>query len=173
MFLIRLRYCIKYYYISDMVYGPVRRSTGGWKLPWLLPTPPCRSDNPTTVIFLFLSCQHEGQYCWQDQAGKKHYKLRTHHLKALVKSAEQGGIIETHDDIPNNMRDQLYAEEHQRLSRQNKSSNNMPSGSTPPQINIHVLSTQSSQPLVSASWGTELLRALPKTILVASLDLLR
>lgn len=30
-------------------------------------------------------CQHEGQYCWQDPEGKKHYKLRTHHLKALVK----------------------------------------------------------------------------------------
>lgn len=104
-------------------------------------------------------CQHEGQYCWQDPEGKKHYKLRTHHLKALVKYVEQGGIIETHDDIPNNVRDQLYAEEHQRLSRQNKSSNKAPSGSPLPQINIHVLPTQSSQSLVSTSWGTEAVKS--------------
>lgn len=96
-----------------------------------------------------------GQYCWQDPAGKKHYKLRTHHLKALVKYAEQGGIIETHNDIPNDVRDQLYAEEHHWLSRQNKAFSSMPNGSMLPQINIHVLPSQSSQYLVSTSWKTE------------------
>jgi hypothetical protein len=30
--------------------------------------------------------------------GKKHYKMRMHHMKALVKYVEQGGILETHDD---------------------------------------------------------------------------
>lgn len=45
-------------------------------------------------------CQHEGQYCWQDPVEKKHYKLRTHHLKSLVKFVERGGIIESHDDVP-------------------------------------------------------------------------
>ncbi|KAE8383892.1 hypothetical protein BDV26DRAFT_287305 [Aspergillus bertholletiae] len=100
-------------------------------------------------------CQHEGQYCWQDPVGKKHYKLRTHHLKALVKYVEQGGIIETHDDIPNYIRDQLYAEDSQRRSKQNKTSKYLTAGSTLPQININVLPTQSSQPLVSSSWGPE------------------
>jgi hypothetical protein len=99
-------------------------------------------------------CHHEGQYCWQDPVGKKHYKLRTHHLKALVRYVEQGGIIETHDDIPDNVREQLYAEERQRLSKQNKSTNS-PTGSMPPQININVLPAQSSQPSISSSWSTE------------------
>ncbi|KAL2811012.1 hypothetical protein BDW59DRAFT_179413 [Aspergillus cavernicola] len=85
-------------------------------------------------------CQHEGQYCWQDPGGKKHYKLRTHHLRTLVKYVEQG--------------------EHQRLSKQ-KSLNHNTAGTVLPPININVLPTQSSQPLVSSSWGAE---AAPRTI---------
>jgi hypothetical protein len=101
-------------------------------------------------------CQHEGQYCWQDPIGKRHYKLRTHHLKAIIKYVEQGGILDTHDDVPDNVREQLYAEEHQRLLKANKSPNNLTTGSTTlPPININVLPTQSSQPLISSSWGTE------------------
>lgn len=81
-------------------------------------------------------------------------------MKALVKYVEQGGIIKTHDDIPDNVREQLYAEEHQRVSRQNKSTNGS-AGSVPPQININVLPAQSSQPSISSSWGTE---ANPSTV---------
>lgn len=29
-------------------------------------------------------CNHEGQYCWQDPVGKRHYKLRTHQSRSLV-----------------------------------------------------------------------------------------
>lgn len=68
-------------------------------------------------------CQHKGQYCWQDPEGKKHYKLRTHYLTALVKYVKQGGIIKTHDNIPSNVREQPYAEERQQLSKQDKSTN--------------------------------------------------
>lgn len=53
------------------------------------------------------------------------------------------------------MRKQLYAEERQQLLKQNKSPNNLTTGSTLPLININVLPTQSSQPLISSSWGTE------------------
>jgi hypothetical protein len=35
-------------------------------------------------------CRHEGQYCWLDPAAKKHYKLRTHHMRTLIKYVEQG-----------------------------------------------------------------------------------
>ncbi|KAF7174220.1 hypothetical protein CNMCM5623_006758 [Aspergillus felis] len=100
-------------------------------------------------------CQHEGQYCWQDPIGKKHYRLRTHHLKTIVKYMEQGGILDTHDDVPDNVREQLYAEEHHRLLKQNKSPNAFATGSTLPPININVLPTQSSQPSLSSSSGTE------------------
>jgi hypothetical protein len=76
-------------------------------------------------------------------------------LKTIIKYVEQGGILDTHDDVPDNVREQLYAEERQRLSKQNKSPNNLTTGSTLPPININVLPTQSSQPLISSSWGTE------------------
>lgn len=62
-------------------------------------------------------CQHEGQYCWQDLEGKKHYRLRTYYLTALIKYVKQGGIIETYNDIPDNVHKQLYAEEHEQLSK--------------------------------------------------------
>lgn len=52
-------------------------------------------------------CHHEGQYCWLDPVGKKHYKMRTHHLKALVQYVKEGGILETHGDIPDTIQDQL------------------------------------------------------------------
>lgn len=58
---------------------------------------------------------HLGPYCWQDPQGRKHYRLRASHLTSLVKYVEQGGILETHDDVPGMVRDQLYAEEQQRF----------------------------------------------------------
>jgi hypothetical protein len=57
-------------------------------------------------------CRLDSQYCWQDLVGKKHYKVRTHHLRKLVRFVKkEGGIIETHDDVPESIREQLYAEE--------------------------------------------------------------
>jgi hypothetical protein len=50
-----------------------------------------------------------------DPIGKKHYRLRTHHLRSLVQYVEQGGILEIHDNIPDRVREQLYAEERQRF----------------------------------------------------------
>jgi hypothetical protein len=57
---------------------------------------------------------------------------------------EQGSILDAHDDIPDNVRDQLYAEERQRLSKQ-KSLNKVFTGPMIPHINIDVLQMQSSQ----------------------------
>jgi hypothetical protein len=100
-------------------------------------------------------CHHDGQYCWQDPVGKKHYRLRTHHMRSLVRYVEkEGGVIETHDDIPDNIREQLYSEEQHRLEKQYKASNHPATGSMFPPININVLPTQSS-PLISSSSGTE------------------
>ncbi|GCB28273.1 hypothetical protein AAWM_11158 [Aspergillus awamori] len=53
-------------------------------------------------------CRLESQYCWQDPVGKKYYRLRTHHLRKLVRYVEQeGGVIEYHDDVPDNIHEQL------------------------------------------------------------------
>jgi hypothetical protein len=44
--------------------------------------------------------------------GKKHYNLKTHHLIDLVKYVrDEHGTLETHDDVPDQIREQLYAEE--------------------------------------------------------------
>ncbi|CAG7989657.1 unnamed protein product [Penicillium salamii] len=45
------------------------------------------------------SC-HLGPHCWQDPHGKKHYQLRTHHLKRLIAYVEGGGILECQVDVP-------------------------------------------------------------------------
>ena len=61
-----------------------------------------------------------GPYCWRDNVGKKHYKLKTHHLKSLIRHVEEGGVLETQDDVPDDIREQLYAEEQQDVERQQK-----------------------------------------------------
>ena len=83
-------------------------------------------------------CRHEGQYCWQDPYGKKHYRLRINHLKMLTRYVQQGGVVETYDDIPDNLREQLYAEENQRLERRKKSSDSSTCGSTCHPIHFHL-----------------------------------
>ena len=50
-----------------------------------------------------------GPYCWRNNVGKKHCKLKTRHLKSLIKHVEQGGILQTHDNGPDDIREQLYA----------------------------------------------------------------
>ncbi|KAK2794195.1 hypothetical protein FQN50_009940 [Emmonsiellopsis sp. PD_5] len=86
-----------------------------------------------------------GQWCWLDPIGKKHYNLKTYHLKSLVKYVQEGhGTLETHDDVPDWIREQLYEEERQKLKRKRSKSPTLPTNGTP--INIHVLPAQSSQP---------------------------
>jgi hypothetical protein len=81
------------------------------------PSPPCNS----------------GPYCWHDPFGK-HYKLPMHHLKALVNYVEQGNTLQSHDDVPEHVREQLLAEEQERLERQPQQPASCP---TPfPPINI-------------------------------------
>lgn len=90
-------------------------------------------------------CRHEGQYCWQDPEGKRHHRLNTHHLKALIKYVEQGGVLEDHDDVPDSFREQLYAEEEQRREKQKKDQDNTKTGSSsPPTIINNFLSTVST-----------------------------
>jgi hypothetical protein len=51
-----------------------------------------------------------GPHCWRDPFGKRHYKLRTHHHKALVDLVQQGHALKSHNDVPEDIREQLYAE---------------------------------------------------------------
>lgn len=91
---------------------------------------------------------HLGPHCWRDPVGKKHYKLKTHQLRALINYVQQGGQLQTHDDVPEDIREQLYAEEQQRLGRHQKTT--LSSSTSVPHINItNVLPEPSHQPLVS------------------------
>ncbi|KAJ5564500.1 hypothetical protein N7513_000742 [Penicillium frequentans] len=90
------------------------------------------------------SC-HLGPHCWQDPHGKKHYQLRTHHLKRLIAHVEGGGILECQDDVPEAMREDLFMEEQQRLEHsQSKSQKSLAPGTCPP-ININFLGGQPPQ----------------------------
>lgn len=89
-------------------------------------------------------CRHDGQYCWQDPVGKRHYKLRTHHLRSIIRFVEQGGTVENHGDIPDNIREQLYAEDNEWIAKQ-RGPAIVPPGSMCPPININVLPNQPLQ----------------------------
>lgn len=86
-----------------------------------------------------------GPYCWVDPMGKKHYQLKTHHLRRLVTHAEKGEILEGHKDVPDLVREELYMEEQQRLEKKNpKDEHIIENGAPYPPININVLPWQSS-----------------------------
>jgi hypothetical protein len=90
-----------------------------------------------------LSC-HLGPHCWQDPFRKKHYQLRTHHLKRLIAYVEGGGVLECQDDVPDTVREELYMEEQQWLeTSQSKGNKSLVSGSCLP-ININFMGAQPS-----------------------------
>lgn len=77
-------------------------------------------------------------------------------MKALIKYVEQGGHLETHDDIPDSVREQLYAEENQRLERKEKTLDNSTIRSMCPPININnFLPTGTSQQPMPSSFASE------------------
>lgn len=90
----------------------------------------------------------EGYY-WLDPVGKQHYRLRTHHLKSLVRFIE-GHDLESHSDVPDEIQEQLHAEEQQWLERQERAAKNPIISSTCPLININVNPTQFPQPSMMA-----------------------
>jgi hypothetical protein len=79
------------------------------------------------------SC-NSGPHCWRDPVGKKHYKLRTFHLTKLIEHVMEGHILQTHDDVPDDIRQKLYAEEQQGNERRQKPTNS--SAVNCPPINI-------------------------------------
>jgi hypothetical protein len=90
------------------------------------------------------SC-HLGPHCWQDPHGKKHYGLRSHHVKRLISFVEKGAPLQSHEDVPDNFREELYMEERHRFESQQSRNNKMigTPGSCHP-INIHFNGMQSS-----------------------------
>jgi len=86
-------------------------------------------------VYLLMRCPGApcslGPYCWRDPDGKSHYRLRTHHMKSLIRHVEEGGQLESHADVPEMVREQLYAEQQERSQRKQKTSTG-DGGSLPP-----------------------------------------
>lgn len=59
-------------------------------------------------------CKNNQGYCWRDPHGGKHYKLLTAHMRKLVAHMNAGNTFESHHDVPDTIRQQLYAEADQR-----------------------------------------------------------
>ncbi len=78
-----------------------------------------------------------GPYYQRDNVGKKHYKLKTHYLKNLIRHVEEGGTLETHDDVLDDIRKHLYAEEQQDVERQRKRRTSTVAGLPPPPNQHH------------------------------------
>ncbi len=70
------------------------------------------------------SC-HLGPHCWQDPYGRKHYALSSHHLKRLIAFVEKGGTLESHSDVRDTFREELYLGELHRLKSQQSKKNKM------------------------------------------------
>ncbi|KAK3933670.1 hypothetical protein QBC46DRAFT_348385 [Diplogelasinospora grovesii] len=104
-----------------------------------------------------------GPHCWIDNDGKKHYKLQTHHLKRLIRHVKDGGRLQTHDDVPVEIRELLYAEEQQDVERQRK--RRAPSAACPPISITNVLPPQASNsyPAESTTVSTEVVASRPST----------
>ncbi len=75
-------------------------------------------------------CKNQGAYYWRDPEGKKHFFLDTKDLTKLVRYTEEGNALKTHKDVPEFIRDLLYAKEQesleQRLKRKRTSSESGP-----------------------------------------------
>jgi hypothetical protein len=93
-----------------------------------------------------------GPYCWRDPFGKQHYKLSAHHLRALVRLVEQGYQLESHNDVPEDIRDQLHAENQRRLERRTTTSG-APTPCLPPITINNVMPSPASESPSTASVG--------------------
>ncbi|KAI1317288.1 hypothetical protein F5Y16DRAFT_153261 [Xylariaceae sp. FL0255] len=89
-----------------------------------------------------------GPHCWIDPVGKRHYKLKTHHLTELIKHVDTGNSLETHDDVPEAVRQQLYTEEQQKQGLEHQKNASL---AKPPPINITNVLPESSAQAVAAS----------------------
>ncbi|MCJ1284329.1 hypothetical protein MMC26_003660 [Xylographa opegraphella] len=80
----------------------------------------------------------KGPHCWCDPVGKKHYPLRPRHLKSFIRFVEQGGLLESHSDVPDYIRQQLYAEEQHSLAAKRQKNAGTSVANLPP---IHITNT--------------------------------
>lgn len=100
-------------------------------------------------------------HCWRDPFAKRNYKLRTHHLKALVESIQQGRVLSSHEDVPGDVREQLCAEEQERRERRSTIAS-AATPSFPPITTTNVMPSQAQDsPSTASTSGTPLCEKWP------------
>ena len=93
-----------------------------------------------------------GPYCWQDPYGKKHYKLYRDELLSLVRYVKSGKRLESHEDVPGMIHEQIYRAERWRLEGEKGCSRLTSESTYPPPITItNMLPAQATQQGVSSS----------------------
>ena len=107
-------------------------------------------------------------HCWVDPVGKKHYKLRSIHLKSLIEYVARGHVLEGHDDVPKYVREQLYAEEEQ---KRQKSASTSAANSAPIHITNVLPATYSTPTSVSTAELLPQTQFLPRSPISISLAL--
>ncbi|KAK5788084.1 hypothetical protein VI817_009042 [Penicillium citrinum] len=75
------------------------------------------TGQPSTweYIYRLMRCDirsypHKSDWCWEDPKDKRHYKLRNPHLERLIDYVDEGGILDGHDNVPNDIRRDLVLE---------------------------------------------------------------
>jgi hypothetical protein len=105
-------------------------------------------------VYVLMRCPGScelGPHCWRDPYGKKHYKLYRDELLSLVRYVQSGNVLESHEDVPGMIHEQIYKAERRRLEGQKGRSRPSPESSYGP-INItNVLPAQTPQPAMSST----------------------
>lgn len=101
------------------------------------------------------SCPLKSDWCWEDPKNKKHYKMRAPHLERLIDYVDGGGSLDSHDDVPGDIRRDLVLES--QIGRKSKKTDMLTTGPSYPLTIINVLPAQNGvTPAVTSS-----LRRLP------------
>ncbi|KAJ0418357.1 hypothetical protein BJY00DRAFT_185948 [Aspergillus carlsbadensis] len=85
------------------------------------------------------SCDNHEKWCWQDPRGRKHYFLRKPHLLKLTSILDNDGKLDSHEDVPEDIRQALDLEAQQKLERRSTKVNTPLAAGGPYPININVL----------------------------------
>jgi hypothetical protein len=73
-------------------------------------------------------------WCWFDSQRNKRFGLKSQHLRSLIRYKDDGKLLDTHDQMPEELRQQIYKEERQIEDRKQTKNLSPSSGMQPIQI---------------------------------------
>jgi len=80
-------------------------------------------------------------WCWFDSQKSRRFELKSHHLRSLIRHKDSGKPLDTHDQVPEDLRQQIYKEERQ--SEEHKQTNK--TASSPRILPIQITNVLPSQ----------------------------